>query len=122
MENPMNRLISIENSFDQKSVIGSAMNRDIFFEIHQGTPKGVPGLNEYRRKAFKRLPNLDNPPILDVGRGTGRTTLEPVRCQAEARLWQRSRNFVKLQCLPLHTIAKMQLLVSIPSRKNKSSR
>jgi SAM-dependent methyltransferase len=52
------------------------MTGDIFLEIHQGLPRESPGRNEYTRKAFEMLPQLDNPRILDVGCGPGGPTLE----------------------------------------------
>jgi len=58
---------------------GQAMTRDIFFEIHQKLPREGPGRNKYTRKAFRMLPELDKPRILDVGCGPGGPTLELAR-------------------------------------------
>jgi ubiquinone/menaquinone biosynthesis C-methylase UbiE len=53
--------------------------RDIFFEIHQGLPREGPGRNDYTRKAFSMLPDLDRPRILDIGCGPGAQTMELAR-------------------------------------------
>lgn len=55
------------------------MNNDIFFEIHQDLPREGPGGNAYTRKAFKMLPKLDKPKILDIGCGPGMQTMELAR-------------------------------------------
>ena len=52
------------------------VTNDIFFEIHQGLPREGPGRNKYTRRAFRMLPRLDKPRILDVGCGPGGPTLE----------------------------------------------
>jgi len=53
--------------------------RDIFFEIHQGLPREGPGLNDYTRKAYEMLPEIESPRILDIGCGPGRPTMELAR-------------------------------------------
>lgn len=55
------------------------MNENIFFEIHQGLPREGPGRNEYTRKAFHMLPEMDRPDILDIGCGPGGPTMELAR-------------------------------------------
>ena len=55
------------------------MTKDIFFEIHQDLPREGPGRDGYTRKAFRMLPELDRPRILDVGCGPGGPTLELAR-------------------------------------------
>lgn len=55
------------------------MPEDIFFEIHQDLPREGPGRNEYTAKAFRMLPKIENPRILDVGCGPGGPTLELAR-------------------------------------------
>jgi len=55
------------------------MRKDIFFEIHQGLPREGPGLNDYTRKAYEMLPEMENPRILDIGCGPGRPTMELAR-------------------------------------------
>lgn len=52
------------------------MENDIFFEIQNSLPREGPGRDKYTKKAFRMLPRLDNPHILDIGCGTGRPTLE----------------------------------------------
>lgn len=55
------------------------MANDIFFEIHQDLPREGPGRNKYTRKAFKMLPEMDRPSILDIGCGPGGPTMELAR-------------------------------------------
>ncbi len=51
------------------------MPGDIFFEIHEGLPRQGPGRNRYTRQAYRMLPRLDKPRILDIGCGSGAPTL-----------------------------------------------
>ena len=55
------------------------MNKGVFFELHQNLPREGPGRNKYTRKAFRMLPKLDKPRILDIGCGSGAPTLELAR-------------------------------------------
>lgn len=55
------------------------MSGDVFFEIHRNLLREGLGRNKYTRKAFRMLPELDAPRILDVGCGTGEPTLELAR-------------------------------------------
>jgi len=52
------------------------MREDIFFEIHQGLPREGPGRNKYTSRAFRMLPKMDKPRILDIGCGPGGPTIE----------------------------------------------
>ncbi len=52
------------------------MKEKIFFEIHNNLPREESGRDKYTKKAFRMLPRLNNPHILDIGCGTGRPTLE----------------------------------------------
>lgn len=55
------------------------MAQDILADLHQGLDQETPTRLEYTRKAFRMLPKLDNPRILDVGCGRGDPTLELAR-------------------------------------------
>ena len=55
------------------------MREDIFFEIHRDLPREGPGRNQYTRKAFRMLPKMEKPRILDVGCGPGAPTMELAR-------------------------------------------
>jgi len=55
------------------------MREDIFFEIHRDLPREGPGRNQYTRKAFRMLPKMEKPHILDVGCGPGGPTMELAR-------------------------------------------
>jgi SAM-dependent methyltransferase len=54
------------------------MTRDVLSELRQGLPRDEPR-NDYTRKAFQMLPQMDRPSILDVGCGRGGPTLELAR-------------------------------------------
>ena len=47
------------------------MGKDIFFQIHENLPREGPGRSKYTRKAFRTLPKLNKPRILDVCCGFG---------------------------------------------------
>jgi len=55
------------------------MNKGVFFELHRDLPREGPVRNKYTRKAFRMLPKLDKPLILDIGCGSGAPTLELAR-------------------------------------------
>lgn len=48
----------------------------IFFEIHKDLPREGPGRNQYTQKAYRFLPKMDKPNILDIGCGPGQQTIE----------------------------------------------
>ena len=48
----------------------------IFFEIHKDLPREGPGRNQYTQKAYKMLPKMERPSILDIGCGPGQQTIE----------------------------------------------
>ena len=60
---------------------------DIFFEIHQSLPSEGPERNRYTRKAFRLLPKLAKPRILDIGCGTGIPALELARLREGEINW-----------------------------------
>jgi ubiquinone/menaquinone biosynthesis C-methylase UbiE len=51
------------------------MMNSVFFEIHQGLPRESPGRRTYTLQAFQKLPIINHPKILDIGCGTGPSTL-----------------------------------------------
>jgi len=53
--------------------------KKIFFEMHHGLPREGPGRSRYTRRAFRMLPPMDKPDILDIGCGTGEPTIELAR-------------------------------------------
>lgn len=55
------------------------MTKEIFFEIHKELPREGPGRDKYTRKAFRMLPKLNKPRILDIGCGPGGPTMELAR-------------------------------------------
>jgi 2-polyprenyl-3-methyl-5-hydroxy-6-metoxy-1,4-benzoquinol methylase len=50
------------------------MSSDLFFEIQQRLSTKRPGRLAYTRQAFRMLPRLDTPRILDIGCGSGEVT------------------------------------------------
>ena len=52
------------------------MYHPVFFELHSQLPRESPGRADFTRKAYRMLPCLEKPCILDVGCGTGPDTLE----------------------------------------------
>jgi len=53
--------------------------QDLQRQIHQGLSQPSPARLAFTRRAFRMLPSLDNPRILDVGCGAGGPTLELAR-------------------------------------------
>jgi SAM-dependent methyltransferase len=53
-----------------------AMYHPVFFELHSQLPRESPGRADFTRRAYRMLPDLEKPCILDVGCGTGPATLE----------------------------------------------
>ena len=51
------------------------MYDEIFFEIHKDLPRESPGRDKYTKKAFKMIPPIKNPKILDIGCGPGVPTV-----------------------------------------------
>ena len=48
---------------------------DIFFDIHKDLPRQGCGRDKYTEKAFKMIPFIKNPKILDIGCGPGLQTI-----------------------------------------------
>ena len=55
------------------------MPSNLFFEIHTDLPREGPGRDQYTARAFKMLPKLELPRILDIGCGPGGPTMELAR-------------------------------------------
>jgi len=55
------------------------MPENIFFEIHTDLPREGPGRDKYTARAFRMLPRLESPRILDIGCGPGGATMELAR-------------------------------------------
>ena len=53
-----------------------AMHHPVFFELHSQLPRESPGRADFTRRAYRMVPRLEKPRILDVGCGTGPATLE----------------------------------------------
>ena len=64
---------------NQRQCCSWIMKESIFFEIHDNLSREGYGRDKYTRKAFRMLPKLNNPRILDVGGGPGAPTLELAR-------------------------------------------
>jgi SAM-dependent methyltransferase len=52
------------------------MTQDVYHELHNNIIKERPGRLDYVEKAFKMLPKIDKPNILDIGCGAGEPTIE----------------------------------------------
>jgi len=52
---------------------------DLFFEIHRDLPREGPGRDSYTERAFRMLPPIDSPRILDIGCGPGAPTMTLAR-------------------------------------------
>jgi len=52
---------------------------EVFFEIHTALERESPGLDRYTREAFRMLPIMEGPAILDIGCGPGAATMELAR-------------------------------------------
>jgi ubiquinone/menaquinone biosynthesis C-methylase UbiE len=52
---------------------------EVFFEIHTDLDRESPGLDRYTRQAFRMLPAMARPAILDIGCGPGAATMELAR-------------------------------------------
>jgi ubiquinone/menaquinone biosynthesis C-methylase UbiE len=52
---------------------------EVFFEIHTDLDRESPGRDRYTRQAFRMLPELERPSILDVGCGPGAAVMELAR-------------------------------------------
>ena len=59
--------------------LGSVYMSDPFHDLHRGLPRGGLKRTRYTRKAYRMIPELDRPRILDVGCGTGVPTVELAR-------------------------------------------
>jgi ubiquinone/menaquinone biosynthesis C-methylase UbiE len=51
------------------------MYDEIFFEIHKDLSRESPGRDKYTKRAFKMIPPIKNPKILDIGCGPGVPTV-----------------------------------------------
>lgn len=48
---------------------------ELFFEIHRDLPREGPGRDRYTERAFRMLPPMEDPRILDIGCGPGSPTM-----------------------------------------------
>jgi ubiquinone/menaquinone biosynthesis C-methylase UbiE len=52
------------------------MDWEIFFDIHKDLPREGSGRDEYTEQAYKMIPAIDHPKILDIGCGPGLQTIK----------------------------------------------
>ncbi len=59
------------------------MLSNVFFEKHAGLPRPNPGLYRCTREAYRTLPEIDRPRMLDIACASGAPTLQLIELGEE---------------------------------------